>query len=191
VLKKEKTRPNETKKHNWQIHKSIIRPSHETCRNFRYDISPSHLGVQGGVILIMVDPKSDGVEIEYHYTDIFVIKALELGLIRKNPDLSPKRKRDTLKTFYDNLFVGVSTDEILMPISFFVKAKSPEHLLALMGLHSRHDSTWMHNLTPILQAEFMEKDEISKNTTKLKSQKRLIANAILSLADGIIEGEFE
>jgi hypothetical protein len=84
--------------------------------------------------------------VTYFYTDYFVANAFYLRLMRETT--APKQKgkgreknsrHETASNFLVNLANGRARDKIRLPLSLFVRAKSPDCLLALMNLHSNVD----------------------------------------------------
>ncbi len=124
----------------WPIHKTMLRPSYEFCEELGFECSPEGTGMQGGIILIELSPGIDSLDVTYYYTDILVITALRLRIVNKSPKIQEK----TFCSFYRKIMSGTSHDKINVPKSFFVKAKTPDHLLGLMGLHSTAHVGWFH-----------------------------------------------
>jgi len=124
----------------WDIHKSIVRPHFHASEDLGLEPSPTGSGCQGGVILIEIKLKEDEVTTSYWYTDIFILKALQLGIVTRKP----KIKGSILNNFYEELRNGVSYEKIKIKMkkSMFVKAKTSGHLLTLMGLHGPGSLTW-------------------------------------------------
>ena len=135
-----KTVLDDSKTSSWKIHKTMLRPSYEFCEELGFECSPEGTGIQGGIILVELSPGSDSLDVTYYYTDILVITALHRRIVNK----SPKIQKKTFCSFYRKIMSGTSHDKINVPRSFFVKAKTPDHLLGLMGLHSKSHVGWFH-----------------------------------------------
>ena len=73
------------------------------------------------------------------------MSALWLGLIRR-----PAPQKQRLERLRNELLKG-SSAVVKLPRSAFVSAASPEHLLALAGLHSRVDTAWRLQLRSLLR----------------------------------------
>ncbi|WP_050907543.1 hypothetical protein [Vibrio harveyi] len=117
----------------WDIHKTILRPDPMICEDLGFEPSPMGTGHQGGVILIEIsDCNQSGFSVQYYYTDIIVLCALRDGLIEVD---EPPQDR-VIKTFFENINTGRSHEKIALNKKMFLKATSPEGLLAIMGLHN-------------------------------------------------------
>ncbi|HCG7089293.1 TPA: hypothetical protein NJ342_004561 [Vibrio parahaemolyticus] len=117
----------------WDIHKTILRPDPILCEDLGFEPSPTGTGHQGGVILIEIsDCNQNGFSVQYYYTDIIILCALRDGLIKvDNPP-----SESVIKTFFEKINIGLSHEKIALNKKMFLKAVSPEGLLALMGLHN-------------------------------------------------------
>lgn len=154
----------------WSVHKRLIRPSYLFCQQLGFGLSPFGVGIEGGVILIQLSVNNESVLFDFFYTDIFVITALFLRIA--NP---PRRiMESTFKNFYKQVKDGISHEQFGIPKSLFVKCKGPEHLLALMGLHSRYDHTWRHHLPSVSQVEMYGLED----ETNLPGPKNILINEI-------------
>lgn len=117
----------------WEIHKALLRPDARICEDLGFESSPTGTGYQGGVILIEVaDTELKKFEVTYYYTDIIFICGLRDEIIRSIDPPSEK----ALKTFVEKIEKGISHEKITLYKNMFLQAKSPESLLALMGMHS-------------------------------------------------------
>lgn len=134
------------KTNSWKIHRKLIRPLFSNLEGFRLH-SPSHgAGRGGGIILVDIKEEHHGesLEISYFYSDFLIIHLFLENLFQ------PKRispfKIDALK--YE--IIGQMDGMFKLPKWAFVKAKSPEHLLALAGLSSRVNSLWREHMYELL-----------------------------------------
>ena len=84
------------------------------------------------------------MEISYFYSDFLIIHLFLENLFQPKK-ISPF-KIDALK--YE--IISQIDDMFKLPKWAFVKAKSPEHLLALAGLSSRVSSLWRKNMYELL-----------------------------------------
>lgn len=126
----------------WDIHRSIIRPIAPNFEplGFNFDLSNPNWGVEGGVVLIEYEPKGEAINVRYYFTDIFVITAIALELL-------PHRHRATIiaaNALRGDLFNGSSNSKIGVAKGLFIEAATPQHLLALIDLHSEHNNGWRH-----------------------------------------------
>lgn len=71
----------------WHIHKTMLRPDVEFCDQLGFEPSPFGTGVQGGVILMELEPKPSSMGLRYYYTDVFVVTALYLKIVNRKPEI--------------------------------------------------------------------------------------------------------
>ena len=122
----------------WAMHRSLLRPERREVEWFGFEPSPCGEGRGGGVCLIEIQSNEASVDIIYRFTDICILAAIWLGLIQRSA--ASKKRLDKLRidlAAHPNGKVNVSR-------SAFVRARTPEALLALAGLHSRHISFLLH-----------------------------------------------
>jgi len=169
----------------WGIHRTMLRPSIELCEELGFEQTHSGTGVQGGIILMELSPTDNSLEIEYFYTDIFVITALYLGIVNKNPNVSTS----TFEKFYNDIRNGASNEKIYIPRSLFVNPKSPEHLLGLMALHNRVNYGWWHHLIAIGKDRFVEPIDDSDLPAPKANLRRTIAEDLMKLTNGLHHGQ--
>ena len=169
----------------WHIHKTMLRPSMEFCEELGFEPTHSGTGVQGGVILMELDPQKDSMDIRYFYTDVFVITALHLGIVSR----SPKIRTTIFNSYYGNIRNGSSNDKMPVPKSLFVEAKSPEHLLGLMALHNRINYGWWHHLINNGKDHFLEPIDDSKLPAPKNHLRETIADELLMLTEGLVKSK--
>ena len=157
----------------YTIHKTVLRPSSELCEKLGFEDSPSGTGIQGGIILVELSPKIDSLDVTYYYTDILVITALRLRIVNKSPKIQEK----TIRSFYEKIMIGTSHDKIYVSRSFFVKAKTPDHLLGLMGLCSTSHVVWFHLIAII---EGLDLPELP-----ICARKKIFAEQLINLTDDL------
>ena len=162
----------------WNIHKTMLRPDVEFCVPLGFEPSPFGTGVQGGVILMELDPKSSSMEIRYYYTDVFVITALCLKIVSRKPNV----RATIFDSFYRNVRDGVSDEKMPLPKSLFVEAKGPEHLLGLMVLHNRINYGWWHHLINIAFHPPVKDSDLPAPKEKLRE---LVAENLIELTNGL------
>jgi len=165
----------------WDIHNDILRPTHYFCEQLGFEPTVSGTGSQGGIILMELDPQIDSMSIGYYYTDIFVITALNLRLVKRKPQIPSK----VFQSFYANIKDGMAHSKIPVPKSFFVKAKSPEHLLGLMGLHNRVNHVWWHHLISIGEDHFLRQIDDDELPAPKEHLKTMIADQLISLTSNL------
>jgi hypothetical protein len=136
----------------WDIHRSIIRPiaPNFEALGFNFDVNNPNWGVEGGVVLIDYEPQGEAIDVRYYFTDIYVITAISLGLL-------PHRHGATVgaaNALRADLFNGESSAEIGVAKGLFIQAETPQHLLALIGLHSEHYNGWRHCVEALASEEW-------------------------------------
>lgn len=133
----------------WKIHKCMLRPHRLLAEKLGFEPSPEGAGYQGGVILMVFKCDGLSISIDYYYTDIFIVKAFDVGVI----SYIQNNKNTAVKSLYTQLQKGVSHDKIEVCKSAFLKAKSAGHLLALAGLHSCVGSSWPYSLLNFIRTK--------------------------------------
>lgn len=131
----------------WHIHKRILRPTIDQIDNLGFDPSPHGEGVAGGVVLIKYRVEDDGrLEVDYYYTDLYVLLAFEHELIQRKHGHS----RTAITRCLQDLREGSGREKLTVPRPAFVRARSPATLLALLGLHSTHGHPWKFHVTQLV-----------------------------------------
>lgn len=133
----------------WKIHKTFLRPDIRFLENFGFPGPPE--GSQGGVILMELEPKKNNMTSVYYYTDVFIIFAFYMNIIKRTNQISQKTLRKLFAKIRDR---GSLYDKIQIPKSAFLQTKSSEHLLGLMGFHSAKGSWHIHNLMLIASKQY-------------------------------------
>lgn len=169
----------------WHIHKSILRPDAQFCEELGFEPTHSGVGVQGGIVLMELDPLSDSMGIRYHYTDVFVITALYLNIVNRKP----KIRSTIFSTFYKNIRNGSSNEKIPVPKSFFVEAKGPEHLLGLIALHNRINHGWWHHLINIGKDHFFQTIDDSDLPAPKTKLREMVADELITLTEGLVKSK--
>ncbi|EGW23206.1 hypothetical protein [Methylobacter tundripaludum] len=163
------------KTNSWEIHRKLIRPPFSNLEGFRLH-SPSYgAGRGGGILLVDIKEEHHGesLEISYFYSDFLIIHLFLENLIQ--PKKIPPFKIDALK--YE--IIDQMDGKFNLPKWAFVKAKSPEHLLALAGLGSRVGGLWREYMYELLSgknipnyqsafgSEYEMREYIKEHVTKL------------------------
>jgi hypothetical protein len=126
----------------WFVKKRMLRPVVEMLDKLGFEGTPAGEGNGGGVILMSFDATASDLAIEYLYTDVFILLAFEHNLIRRKHAASQEAVESCLKRIED----GVGSTSVMVPRAVFVKAKGPNELLSLAGLHSCADMNWLHQV---------------------------------------------
>jgi len=138
----------------WSIHRKLLRPERHEIEWFGFEPSPCGEGRGGGVLLAEVSTDGISVGLSYRYTDLRILTAFWLDLIPVLPQTKARLQR--LRSELESQPSG----KVALPKTAFVKAKSPEHLLALAGLHSRFENTWPNMLCRLARFEFERQGEL-------------------------------
>ncbi|WP_028574628.1 hypothetical protein [Desulfonatronovibrio hydrogenovorans] len=139
---------------NWNIHKRILRPTIDQIKYFGLELSPYGEGVGGGVILIEIDAAQD-FSVRYFYTDLVILCGFRDNLLK----VSRPPSNDTISRFFTKLYNGSGKERISVPKSLFLEARSPESLLALMGLHNNiSTSIWRFHVMNMAEPQVPARD---------------------------------
>jgi hypothetical protein len=123
----------------WEIRKKMLRPLPLNAGRLGFEFSPEGTGTEGGFILVSVNIENEDVkDLSYYYTDAYLVKAFEIGLIRFNN----KSYEEKIRSFVSSLHRGLGNEKIIVNKSKLIKVKSVEHLLALADLQSIHYNQW-------------------------------------------------
>ena len=145
----------------WAIHRNILRPPAFILETLGFEPCVPW-GVGGGVLLIVYDmvcnkeQKRDRLVVEYYYSDILVITAIALGMLsRKSATI------EAAKNLRANLFKGMSNDKIDVAFGLFIKAATPRHLLALIGLQHEFHGDWRNIVLKTASGKWEAKSPVS------------------------------
>ena len=119
----------------WKVSKRLLRPNAAHVINF----SVADPGLGGGVILAEIDADADDLRVDYLYTDFFMLSALEMRLWleasaparRGRPPLT---RRELASRTLSELRRGTSADELWLERPLFLRARSADCLLTILGL---------------------------------------------------------
>ena len=129
-----KTRLKKSKTNLWNVQKQLLRPKYENLTLLGFEAIGQNLGFEGGIVLIEIDADEKSINnFSYYYCDIYILRAIELGLISvksKSCFLSVSKVIKNLKS--DGKFNR--HEKISIPFSGFVKAKDVDSLLALADM---------------------------------------------------------
>ena len=117
----------------WTLHKRLLRPTFYEIESLGLSPEPFSEGAGGAFILQCINGCNGTLDVEYKYIDIFTLLAFYYRVIKKKNFPS---KSKTINDFYKQLFNGPGKERIDVPKSLLLTAKSPDHLLSLLSLHS-------------------------------------------------------
>jgi hypothetical protein len=69
---------------------------------------------------------------------------------------------------------GIGSEKIAISKGLFVEARGPEHLLALLEMHSLQDSQWCHVLRSRLASDYDAKNDGALETVIAQDLEKLI-----------------
>ncbi|MCP4386038.1 MAG: hypothetical protein GY798_32310, partial [Hyphomicrobiales bacterium] len=127
----------------WPTNKRFLRP--DIFDGSRLGIVPADCGLGGGVIVIEIEATDDSAPVSYLYSDYFIACMLDMRMIlesasaaqtNKKPGRPPQTRKTYAKTLLTELESGGPTDAISLRRQLFVRGKSTDALLALIGLHN-------------------------------------------------------
>ena len=166
----------------WEIHKRLLRPTMETADVFGYECSPEGVGIFGGVILQKLDvDKSGELTVKYFYTDLDILRAFNLGVIKRKHGKSNR----AVSGLFDSLRIGYG--KISLPKGAFLEAKGPEELMALAGFNACNCGPWIAWIRRLsaLHCGLVRQENISLPADKKKTRD-LIREEILKLTPEFI-----
>lgn len=128
----------------WNINRGLLRPMANNLEalGFQYK-SPQFddgricWGAEGGVILIDYDVQDGNVNVTYRFTDIYVIPAISLGIL-KRPAGTVKGADDLRKSLPE----GKPNEKLEVNKGLFIEAFTPGNLLSLVGMESVIKRDW-------------------------------------------------
>lgn len=163
---------------NWGIHKRLLRPVKYWCEPLGHAPSPETVGLGGAVVLVEISCSSgQSPQVTYRFTDFPLIATFEAKLIQKGKG---KLSSDKLQDFWRNLFSGPRTEKITVPMSYFIRAKGPGELLALLCLHNRFNEFWSEYFREYLVRQSSSSDHTpaSAYVTSLRDALRLYSDDV-------------
>lgn len=134
----------------WEIHKRILRPPIDQIDLLAFESSKDDDdGVAGGVVLMKYRVEGDGrLEVDYFYTDLYILLAFKHGLLRRKH----KSSREAITKCLQKLCEGNGIQRLAVPLTAFVQAKSPATLLGLLSLRSTHGHNWKFDVIQLVRA---------------------------------------
>ena len=90
------------------------------------------------------------IEIQYYYTDIYIITLIALGVrIAQGATVQAASK------LRDKISVGMSNQKVAVAKGLFIPAADPKCLLALIGLHSERENSWRFNALRVIAERYL------------------------------------
>jgi hypothetical protein len=156
---------------NWQIHRSIIRPTMDNWERLGFThhgcINETEAGIEGGFVLMEYNAANSELPVTYWYTDIYVITAIHLGLIKRNSATTT-----AVKNFRKNLVRKKLTEKISISKSYMVRVEKPHNLLSMLALFNDEKNNWHNRIVTIgMEDHWGPKGKIlPSELTKMKNE---------------------
>jgi hypothetical protein len=146
----------------WDIHRGLLLPAVNNLEplGFQYKSLQSEeerpcWGADGGVILIVYEVKGGEIEVAYRYTDVYIISAISLGILKR-----PKPTIAVAKKVRTALPQENAAQTLEIRKGLFVEAATPQHLLCLLGMKSLIKRNWQMRVRAIANEEWASKGEM-------------------------------
>jgi len=130
----------------FDIHRIMLKPNFYVFDTFEFNEPLGCPSDNRGVIQIDGDVLNNKITTKYYYLDIYLLRAMELGIFKLTTQSKPKAE-ETLNILRNDK--GKSNDKIDVLQSLFFPLKDAQSLLAIMGFHSEHHGNLSHNILEI------------------------------------------
>lgn len=130
----------------WDIHKRILRPSFYLLDKLGFESSPAGEGTEGGVVLIEFHESNGEIQVQYYYTDVFVLRLFYCDAIVRRD----KARQKSVEKIFPGWLRGIGSERLALPKAAFLKPKTADGLLALMGMHSNESFAWKHQAIQVI-----------------------------------------
>ncbi|MFO0357339.1 MAG: hypothetical protein ACK50A_10305 [Sphingobacteriaceae bacterium] len=128
------------------IHSIMLRPNSYLFDSFEFFEPIGCAFDHRGVILIDADVISNKIICEYSYLDIYILRALELGIFKIN-NQSKRKAEEHLRLLRFN---GVNSNVKVETLdSLFIPVKDADSLLEIMGFNSIYNTNIPNNILEI------------------------------------------
>lgn len=169
----------------WKIHTSLLRPEPAEFDDLDF-ISEGPFGKGGAVVLQVLKETGGEIKVSYEFSDVYLLKALDWNIVRRRP----ATQGQVVEAAIGSLQRAVrSNAKIKLSRSLFIKAKSADHLLGLLGLHS---DKWDGIPYRYQICEFGKRklypqtfDDPTRAHKEMLAYGRLVNECITSLADNV------
>ena len=152
----------------WSIRKGFLRPS----MSF---VSLETAGLGGGIVVIQILPSCS--EVVYHYADYLTLLAMKEKLVKGH-------KSSVATRILKRLLKGSARDEVTLAFGVFLRAKTVNGLLGLMGLHNSLESSVLPNLFHDLQsAPESSTQAFAKTQGVMRERISAVFSALVELLD--------
>jgi len=129
----------------WKTTKRFLRPEASLAQDLRFQPTIEGIGVGGAIVVMQYDPDAPDLSIKYLFCDAHILSAMAEGWVPRPKPRGRGRKPGsphTAEQLLTLLNCGIGAEHIEVPKGLFVEARGPEHLLALLEMHSPEDHQW-------------------------------------------------
>ena len=152
----------------WKIHRNMLFPTSREGEKMRIGDGVVCSNVEKGIILLNVKEIEDDINLDYFFTNFYIIKAISHGLIKR-----PKPTCELAKSKMNELLGkgGRPNEKIEINKGLFIKLKNAMSLLAICGF----DNTI--NIHPKMRLlNLFEENKINRNDIEQTDLYELNAN---------------
>lgn len=128
------------------IHRIMLKPNHYVFAEFEFTAPIGCPSDNRGVIQIDGDVVNDKITTRYYYLDVYLLRAMELGIFKLTNQSTTKAQEVMKDLRYGK---GKSNDKIDILQSMFLPVNDVQSLLAIMGFHSTHHINLSYNILTI------------------------------------------
>jgi len=119
----------------WAVTKRFLLPPIPDNTVLGFETSPEGVGLGGGIIVTKIDDSGLDCSVSYLYTDLYLINALQSGLVQSKQSVRRTRILKWCREFYTALHKTKHHGKVKLRKSLFVEVKSADALLAIAGFH--------------------------------------------------------
>lgn len=136
------------------------------------------IGTGGVVVLQEITSISPDLTLEYHFTDIYLLRAIQWGIVNRQASVA----KSSILALAEKLAKASLGEKVRVTKSMFAKAKSPNHLLALLSFHSPLDiaTPFRHQVVEYGKHKFYSKDQ-----AQVKAYERQIREQLLTCCQNL------
>jgi hypothetical protein len=174
----------------WYTIQRFLRPDLNQVNLMFFEPSPEGIGLNGGVIAIVIDDSKDPCGIEYLYCDVYLLEALACGIVLDSVSAGAHEgtTRHRARKVVSELRKRGIKEKIRLHRSLFVKVRSADCLLSILQLHSVEQGgmAWAFNVAKAVSEHFTVDDDGNPQSPvemATVAQAHAGATALLTLID--------
>jgi hypothetical protein len=130
----------------FDIHRVMMKPNHYVFAEFEFTAPVGCPSDSRGVIQIDGNVVDNKIVTQYYYLDIYLLRAMELGIFKLNAQSQTKAEEILKDLRYGSI---KSNEKISILQSLFFPVKDVQALLAIMGFHSEHHINLSYNILEV------------------------------------------